>query len=178
MGRFSMYSIRPGVLSTMGHPRDLRHVADLAAAGVDVIVCALTKTELEKLDLTGEEEAARDAGMAFHSVPIPDFGVPAAAPDLDAVVEEMRAGRHVLVHCWGGIGRSSLVAGALLVMDGASAEAAWQAISEARERDVPETDEQRAWLGTFAAARFRDGQAATFDQEADHGPGDPDVRQA
>jgi protein-tyrosine phosphatase len=152
-----MYSVRPGVLSTMGHPHDLRHVADLAAAGVDVIVCALTKTELVDLDLTGEEEAARDAGMAFHWVPIPDFGVPAAAMDLDAVVEEMRAGRHVLVHCWGGIGRSSLVAGALLVMDGASPEAAWQAISEARERDVPETDEQRAWLGTFAAARFRDG---------------------
>lgn len=173
-----MYSVEPGVLSIMEHPRDLRHVAELAAAGVSVIVCALTEAELAELDLTGEEEAARDAGMAFHWVPIPDFGVPADALELDAVVEEMRAGRHVLVHCWGGIGRSSLVAGALLVSDGASPEAAWQAISEARERDVPETDEQRAWLTTFAQARFWDGQAATFDREPDHGLTDPDVRRA
>ncbi|WP_179118504.1 methyltransferase domain-containing protein [Saccharothrix sp. ALI-22-I] len=173
-----MYAIRPGVLSTMGHPHDLQHVTDLAAAGVDVIVCALTETELAELELEGEGQAARDAGMPFHWVPIPDFGVPAAALELDAVVEEMRAGRHVLVHCWGGIGRSSLVAGALLVMDGASPEAAWQAIGAARGRDVPETDEQRAWLTTFAQARFWDDQAATFDEEPDHGLRDPDVRRA
>ncbi|MFD1148600.1 methyltransferase domain-containing protein [Saccharothrix hoggarensis] len=173
-----MYTIRPGVLSTMAHPHDLRHVTRLAEEGVNVIVCALTDTELAELDLTGEEETARDAGMAFHRVPIPDFGVPDVPPELDAVVAEMRAGRHVLVHCWGGIGRSSLVAGALLVLDGASPEAAWQAIAEARERDVPETDEQRAWLTTFAQARFWDAEAESFDDEPDHGLRDPDVRRA
>jgi protein-tyrosine phosphatase len=68
--------------------------------------------------------------------------------------------RHVVTHCRGGIDRSSLLAGALLVMDGASPEAAWQAISEARGRNVPETDEQRAWLTTFARARIRDRTAA------------------
>ncbi|MEU4741342.1 methyltransferase domain-containing protein [Actinosynnema sp. NPDC023658] len=177
-----MYSIRSGVLSTMGHPRNLQHIDELATAGVDVIVCALTETELAELDLTAEGEAARDAGLAFHWLPIPDFGVPASAAELDValdpVLRDMRAGRHVLVHCWGGNGRSSLVAGALLVMDGASPEAAWQAIAEARDRDVPETDEQRAWLTTFAQARFWDGQAATFDEDADHGLRDPGVRQA
>jgi hypothetical protein len=45
-------------------------------------------------------------------------------------------------------------------MAGASPEAAWQAISEARGRNVPETDEQRAWLTTFARARIRDRTAA------------------
>lgn len=173
-----MYTIRPGVLSTMGHPHDLQHIADLASAGVDVIVCALTGTELAELDLADEGEAARDAGLTFHWVPVPDFGVPAGPVELDAVVDQMRAGRHVLVHCWGGIGRSSMLAGALLVMDGASPEAAWQAIAAARERDVPETDEQRAWLTTFAQARFWDEQASAFDDEPDHGLRDPDVRRA
>jgi protein-tyrosine phosphatase len=158
-----MYTIRPGVLSTMGHPYSLEHIADLAAAGIEVIVCALTETELAELDLTEEPEAARDAGITFHWLPIPDFGVPAITPNLDAALHDMRGGRHVAVHCWAGIGRSSLLAGALLVMDGASPEAAWQAISEARGRDVPETDEQRAWLATFAQARFRDDRAVTFD---------------
>ncbi|PSL55341.1 methyltransferase family protein [Saccharothrix carnea] len=173
-----MYAIRPGVLSTMGHPYSLEHIAELGAAGVDTIVCALTETELAELDLTDAPEAARDAGITFHWVPIPDFGVPATIPELDDALAEMRAGRHVLVHCWGGIGRSSLLAGALLVLDGASPEAAWQAIAEARGRDVPETDEQRAWLTTFAQARFWDAHAATFDEDADHGLRDPAVRRA
>ncbi|MGW4110693.1 methyltransferase domain-containing protein [Actinosynnema sp. NPDC004786] len=172
-----MYSIRPGALSTMGHPHSLEHLRHLADRGVDVIVCALTETELAELDLSDEAEAAWDAGMAFHWLPIPDFGVP-DAPDLAPVLEDLRAGRHVLVHCWAGIGRSSLIAGALLVLDGASPEAAWQAIAEARGRDVPETDEQRAWLTTFAQSRFWDDQAATFDEDADHGLRDPDVRRA
>ncbi|WP_461123706.1 methyltransferase domain-containing protein [Saccharothrix stipae] len=173
-----MYTIRPGVLSTMGHPHSLQHLADLAAAGVEVVVCALTDTELAELDLADEADAARDAGLAFHRVPIPDFGVPAAALQLEPVLQDLRAGRHVLVHCWAGIGRSSLVAGALLVMDGASPEAAWQAIAEARGRDVPENDRQRAWLTTFARSRFWDDRAATFDEDADHGLRDPDVRRA
>ncbi|QQQ76462.1 methyltransferase domain-containing protein [Saccharothrix sp. 6-C] len=173
-----MYTIRPGSLSTMGHPHSLRHIADLAASGVEVIVCALTETELAELDLAGEPVAARAAGLTFHWLPIPDFGVPATAPDLDPVLRDLRAGRHVVVHCWAGIGRSSLLAGALLVLDGASPEAAWQAISAARGRPVPETAEQRAWLTTFAQARFWDDQAATFDEEADHGLRDPAVRQA
>ena len=173
-----MYTIRPGVLSTMGHPYSLEHIARLADAGVDVIVCALTETELAELDLTDEPQEARDAGIAFHWLPIPDFGIPDTPPRLDDVLADMRAGRHVLVHCWGGIGRSSLLAGALLVLDGASPEAAWQAIAEARGREVPETHEQRAWLTTFAQARSWDDQAATFDDEADHGLRDPSVRRA
>ncbi|MFE9744262.1 hypothetical protein ACFYOT_05120 [Saccharothrix saharensis] len=91
--------------------------------------------------------------MTFYWLPIPDFGVPAVTPDLSPVLRDLRAGRHVLVHCWGGIGRSSLLAAALLVLDGASPEAAWQAIAEARGRDVPENDEQRAWLTTFAESQ-------------------------
>jgi protein-tyrosine phosphatase/protein-L-isoaspartate O-methyltransferase len=173
-----MYAIRPGVLSTMGHPRDLAHFRELADAGVDVVVCALTPDELAELDLVDAEVEARDAGLAFHRVPIPDFGVPEVEPELDGVLADMRAGRHVLVHCWGGIGRSSLLAGALLVLDGASPEAAWQAIAEARGRDVPETDEQRAWLSAFAARRFWDAQAAAFDEEPDHGLRSPEVRRA
>ncbi|NUT49350.1 MAG: tyrosine protein phosphatase [Saccharothrix sp.] len=148
-----MYKIRPGVLSTMGHPHSLQHLTHLAADGVEVIVCALTRAELDELDLTDEADAARDAGLTFHWMPIPDFGVPATALELGPVLDDMRAGRHVLVHCWGGIGRSSLIAGALLVLDGASPEAAWQAIAEARGRDVPETDEQRAWLSSLARSR-------------------------
>jgi hypothetical protein len=43
------------------------------------------------------------------------------------------------VHCWAGIGRLSLIAAALLVRLGTSADQAWDAIAKARGRAVPET---------------------------------------
>ncbi len=57
------------------------------------------------------------------------------------------------------------MAAALLVLDGASPAAAWQAIVEARGREVPETDEQRTWLDTFATRQFRDTRLETFNHE-------------
>jgi protein-tyrosine phosphatase len=50
------------------------------------------------------------------------------------------------VHCWAGIGRLSLIAAALLVRLGTSADQAWDAIAKARGRAVPETEAQRHWL--------------------------------
>jgi protein-tyrosine phosphatase len=52
----------------------------------------------------------------------------------------------VAIHCRGGIGRSSLMAAAVLVQLGAAPEQAWDTVSVARGMPVPETEEQRAWL--------------------------------
>jgi len=120
-----LYTVRrpgPGRLSTMARPRGGDWLADelhaLRRRGVDVVVCALTDAELADLELTGEAEAARAAGLAFVRVPIPDRGVPdrqAVRPALDALAAELATGRHVVVHCRYGIGRASLLAGAVLV---------------------------------------------------------------
>ncbi|MEJ2858735.1 MULTISPECIES: methyltransferase domain-containing protein [unclassified Saccharothrix] len=170
-----MYPIRPGRLSTSGHPEGVAEVERWTEAGVDIVVCALTDDEIAELGLEDAPEAARD----HRRLPIPDFGVPADLDDdLHRLAADLRAGRHVLVHCWGGIGRSSLLAAALLVLDGADPAGAWQAIAEARGRDVPETDEQRAWLDAFAARHFWDAQAESFDDEPDHGLRDPSTRRA
>jgi protein-tyrosine phosphatase len=59
----------------------------------------------------------------------------------------------VAVHCWGGVGRSSLVAAALLVLRGSTAQAAWHRVAYARGVPVPETDEQRDWVARLAAGR-------------------------
>jgi protein-tyrosine phosphatase len=60
--------------------------------------------------------------------------------------QDLDQGKHVAVHCWAGVGRSSLIAAALLVRRGTAPEAAWARIAEARGLPVPETDEQRAWV--------------------------------
>jgi protein-tyrosine phosphatase len=91
----------------------------LRRAGVDVLVCALPDPERHEVGLAGEPEAAERAGLEFVAIPIADRSV----PDLDAVLPRLRelvgrlgAGGHVVAHCRFGIGRASLLAGALLVL--------------------------------------------------------------
>jgi protein-tyrosine phosphatase len=145
----------PGTLSTMAAPQgDLDVVLpELRARGVDTLVSLLPPEQVTMLQLGDEAAAARRAGLAFRSLPVPDFGVPDRAQfagPLRELSDELAAGRHVAVHCWGGVGRSSLVAAALLVVRGSTAEAAWHLVAYARGVPVPETDEQRDWVAALA----------------------------
>ena len=156
--RPGMYSIpvpAAGRLSTMPRPGgDDRLDAEMLAvrgAGVDVLVCLLTDAERAELGLAAEPAAATGAGLEFHAYPITDFGVPdpdEIRPLLDLLTDQLRAGRHVAVHCRGGVGRSSLIAAALLVRLGTPTEQAWQVITAARGVPVPETEQQRRWPET------------------------------
>ena len=154
----------PGRLATMAHPRGGPWLADemagLARAGVDVFVSALTWDEDRRLGLTQVAAAARAAGVEFVSFPIADRGVPRAqdiAGDTDVVAlgvrlaAHVRAGRFVVTQCFAGIGRSTLLACATLVMLGIGPEDALRMVSQARGLPVPDTDAQRHWLYEFAA---------------------------
>jgi protein-tyrosine phosphatase len=154
----------PGRLATMAHPRGGPWLADemagLARAGVDVFVSALTWDEDRRLGLTEVAASAAAAGVQFISFPIADRGVPRAqdiAGDSDVVAlgvrmaAHVRAGRFVVTQCFAGIGRSTLLAGATLVMLGFGPEEALRMVSEARGLPVPDTAAQRDWLYEFAA---------------------------
>jgi protein-tyrosine phosphatase len=141
----------PGTLSTMPAPDgDLDAVlADLRASGVDILISLLPSDQAAALDLGDEPAAAARAGLAFRSLPIPDFGVPDRAEFAEPLREltgELDQGRHVAIHCWGGVGRSSLLAAALLVTRGTAPDAAWAQIAQARGLPVPETAAQRHWI--------------------------------
>jgi protein-tyrosine phosphatase len=141
-----------GRLSTMARPRGDDWLDDemigLREAGVDVLVSLQSDVERREQGLLDEGPAAQRAGIVFHHFPVPDFGVPDRTefePLLATLVAEVSTGRHVAVHCRGGIGRSSVVAAAILVRLGVAPDQAWETISTARGIPVPETDEQRAW---------------------------------
>lgn len=115
----------PGVLSTMAKPRggdwlddEMTGPADL---GVNALVCLLTDAELTDLDLEGEGSAAQQAGLTFLQLPIADRGLPerdAFRPVVATLVTARRRNEHVVVHCRFGIGRSSLLAAAVLGAEG------------------------------------------------------------
>ncbi|WP_037764061.1 protein-tyrosine phosphatase family protein [Streptomyces sp. 142MFCol3.1] len=146
----------PGRLSTMARPRDHGHLAgDMAAlrrTGVDIVVCALPDAERTELGLTDEPHHAEAAGLRFVALPIPDFTVPSVLsvlPVLRELVESLQSGAHVVVHCRCAIGRSSLIAVSLMVLEGTAPEAAWTAVERARGASVPDTEEQRGWTLEF-----------------------------
>lgn len=142
----------PGLISTMRKPEGggvlPAAMTALAGAGVAVLVSALEPQEEIDLDLVGEADAAVAAGLTFLRAPIPDWGVPQTdlRPLLDDMRGHMLSGDHVVVHCWGGIGRSSMLAGAVLARSGIPVATIWATLSAARGRSVPETDSQRAWV--------------------------------
>lgn len=152
----------PGRLATMGHPvggdQLPAAMATLARAGAQLLVSALCADEAEQLALTGQSAAATAAGLEFVNFPIVDCTAPppAALPAVSALVDrlagEVRAGRFVVTHCWAGIGRSSMLAGATLVRLGTSPGQAWESIRSARGLPVPDNPEQEQWLYTFAEA--------------------------
>jgi protein-tyrosine phosphatase len=154
---FAIERAGPGRLATMARPRGGEwlgeEMAGLAAAGVTVLVSLLTDTEMTSLGLTGEDAAAKTAGLDFLRLPTPDFHVPdravtlALAQDLHA---RLAAGASVAVHCYGGVGRSSTLAAVVLVLEGVSPPAAWDRITVARGRPVPETVDQRAFVNGLA----------------------------
>jgi len=121
----TMYPIpapSPGQLSTMPRPRGgdwlEEEMLALRHAGIDTLVCLLTSAERDELALSDEPAAATRAGLDFHAFPIDDFGVPdpeEIQPLLDLLAFRLEDGRHVAVHCRAGIGRSSVIAAALLV---------------------------------------------------------------
>jgi protein-tyrosine phosphatase len=150
----------PGRLATMAKPRCDDWLDDelraLHHAGVDVLVCALPEPERQELGLAGEAAAARRAGLEFVAIPIVDRSVPrldAALPQLQQLARRLAGGGHVVTHCRFGIGRASLLAAAVLVLEGVDPDEAWRRLTRARGQRVPDTDEQRRWIATLPTAR-------------------------
>jgi protein-tyrosine phosphatase len=145
-----------GRLSTMTRPRGgdwlLEELSALATTGVTVVVSLLTDAEAAELDLLDEAGAAEAAGIEFYRLPTPDREVPERSALLaiaGMLVHQLSEGASVAVHCRYGIGRSSTLAAAIMVLEGADPEDAWARISIARGLPVPDTSSQRAFVTTL-----------------------------
>lgn len=155
--RLTFYSVindGPGSLAIMPHPaaRDsLRSdIAWLAESGFDIVVSLLTPAEEQELELFNEPSLAVEYGMRFVSCPVPDMSVPDDLPAFAElafkIVKLIQDGRNVLVHCRGGIGRSGLLASAVLVLMGYEPSMVFEFVTRARGENIPETRKQADWF--------------------------------
>ena len=130
---------------------------DIKAMGqeqIDLLVSALTSSEVDELGLLEEAKCCRENGISFVSFPIEERSVPVSIAEFESLLEriqgEIRGGGAIAIHCRAGIGRSSMIVAAVLTRNGLSATEAFSAIEAARGASVPDTAEQRAWVERFA----------------------------
>lgn len=148
----------PGLLAVGPRPRAgdwlVDEVNEYKAAGVDHVVSLLTPFENIELGLDGEAEVIEGAGLSFVQCPVEDRSIPGSQVAFRGVADDVHQllvhGKNVFIHCRQGIGRSSLLAAAVIVLAGQSPHRAFEVIERWRGRPVPDTDEQRSWLETFA----------------------------
>ncbi|KIN65888.1 putative protein-tyrosine phosphatase [Sulfitobacter noctilucae] len=144
--------LRYGKLSIMPCPPadDVTFLmARLAASGVTDVVSLLSAEDIATLRLDAEPQACAAAGIAFWSFPIEDFGLPDPARFNDLIKDlndRLLGGAHLVVHCRAGIGRSGMVAAALLMAQGDTAAVAIQKVSTARGVSIPDTVEQGRFI--------------------------------
>ena len=148
----------PGQLAIASRPRCGEWLADemLAwrRAGISHVVSLLSSEEERDLNLTKEVREAESQGMTFTSFPIADRRIPTSGSPIRSLMErltsELLSGEKVVIHCRQGVGRSGLLAAAILIGRGFSPGTATDQLSHIRGVAVLETAEQREWLDRFA----------------------------
>jgi predicted protein tyrosine phosphatase len=131
---------------------DLVRLRDHFDMGLLVSLCE--EPELSFLGIGNLYTRAMELGLAVEPFPIPDGGVPAsverAASVVSNVLDALGEGQTVVIHCRGGLGRSGLIAGCVLVARGTPAGEAMAIVRKARPGAI-ENRGQEAFIETFAA---------------------------
>ncbi|EKF61482.1 phosphatase [Agrobacterium albertimagni AOL15] len=125
----------------------VEEVAALKATGVDLVLSLIQDTEYPDL-------AAFAAAMDLHRLewvrmPLVPGGVPGNVdewPDIRArLIVRIAKGGVVAIHCWGGLGRTGVVAADLLMAFGFTADEAISHVREVRPGTI-ESQEQELWI--------------------------------
>jgi protein-tyrosine phosphatase len=144
-------SVGRGTLAIAPMPGRTRHYyADWLRLAAWQPALVISMTEQAEMDRKGAGTLGADlanAGCAWLHIPVRDFGVP---DDLnwcavaDQALGHLSRGERVLVHCFGGCGRSGMIVLRLMIAAGDAPDAALQRLRRVRPCAV-ETEAQMAW---------------------------------
>jgi len=127
---------------------DLDHLA--RHYNVDDLVCLVEDHELSSLQIETLPQRAEAHGISFHRLPIVDGSVPDEA-SLNALMAQVarwrEAGRLVVFHCKGGLGRAGTLAACALIQAGMKPMAATAAVRLARPNAIETRAQERLIAG-------------------------------
>ncbi|XP_023370241.1 cyclin-dependent kinase inhibitor 3 isoform X3 [Otolemur garnettii] len=127
---------------------------ELKSYGIQDIFVFCTRGELSKYRVPNLLDLYQQHGITTHHHPIPDGGTPDIASCCE-VLEELavclKNGRKTLIHCYGGLGRSCLVAACLLLYlsDTVSPQQAIDSLRDVRGSGAIQTIKQYNYLHEF-----------------------------
>ena len=120
----------------------------LEAWGPALVISMTTQAELERKGSGSLGTDLANAGIRWRHCPVADFSVPDGgwdwAPVRDAALGLLGQGGRVLVHCFGGCGRSGMMCLRLMIAAGEDPEAALARLRTVRPCAV-ETAAQMEW---------------------------------
>ena len=122
----------------------------IAHFGIKRLVSLLEQQEIKELGLSSAPTLCASNGVEYLHFPIQDRGVPSSLAKSHLLVENLHSnilrGTNTVIHCRAGIGRTGLLAAAVLVRHGYGATEAFHLVSKARGVQVPDTPEQYEWV--------------------------------
>jgi protein-tyrosine phosphatase len=155
---YEVASFGAGKLSVMAKPISGEWIeeefAGLRQLGIDHVVSLLEAFEQIDVGLSDEESLCEKNRMRYTSFPIVDRAIPQTAEAIGlaaALHQDILGGEHVVIHCRAGIGRTGVIASAVLVSAGYPSAEALHMVSFARGVLVPDTDEQDMWVRSLEA---------------------------
>jgi len=146
-----------GRLAISARPRGGDWLADEVAGwnkdNINVVTSMLTSDEELDLNLSCEADECKAQGIDFISMPIVDRSTPsdetAFAETASELATRLIAGENIAIHCRQGIGRSAMLAAAILMTLGMNTDETIRMVSVARGLRTPETEAQTDWLRRF-----------------------------
>ena len=141
-------------IGTMARPRGDDWLADeinhLKNHKVDCLVSLLDPSEMEELGLGEEKSLCEKHDIEFINFPIEDVTTPKNERAFLDLVEQLTSrvlsAKKTVIHCRMGIGRSSILAAAIMIKLGYAGKDVFDIIEIYRGLEVPDTEEQRDWI--------------------------------
>ncbi len=141
-------------IGIMAHPKGNdcldNEIKSLKERKIDYLVSLLEKSEELELGLLNEDKFCKKWGINFICFPIKDINTPENESDFIQLAKDLATiiqnNKNIVIHCRMGIGRSSILAAATMIVLGYEGKEAFEIISNYRKLKVPDTDEQKNWV--------------------------------
>lgn len=128
-------------------------IFNLTKLGDSLVLCSLlTKNEISKYQLENEKEVCNKNKIEFQHLQIPDESIPVYQSFIDLLnllLEKITNGKTIVIHCKHGIGRSGMIAVAILLHFNYDLEEACTLLTKTRGYKVPQSNSQLKLLSLY-----------------------------
>lgn len=135
---------------------DIQAIKD---AGFSMVVSLLSAQELLHHGASEIKKKLHEVGIIWHQFPIADFGIPNAATkaawelSLPRILDELRLGKKVLIHCAGGMGRTGMMSANILVAMGLDPSSSIEIVRKVRPGAIETKDQENFVRGSLSLGK-------------------------